>query len=199
MTIIGFEARLARSPGFSALALWLLLGCGGGAGAPSVSVAPEPRTVLVGDQLALSASPSAELAGDLAWEVVEPFGGGLRNSTGMSTVYFAPETSGTFHLILRAPLADGGRLKQTIEVRVLPIITVEPDGARLDPGGTVTFTASLKGLPRQLLKWAVEETDGGEIDQDGRYLAPARPGVYHVTAADASDSLAGARVTVTVK
>jgi hypothetical protein len=167
--------------------------------APSVSVAPEPRTVLVGDQLSLSASSSAELDGDLAWEVQEPFGGGLRNSTGMNTVYFAPEASGTFHLILRAGLADGRKLKQTIEIRVLPIITVEPDGALVAQGGAVTFSAALKGLPRQLLKWAVEEPGGGEIDQDGRYLAPARPGVYHVTAASANDPLAGARVAVTVQ
>ena len=189
---------MTRSIGCCALALLLLLGCGGGAGPASLDVAPEPRTVLVGDPLTLTASSGTDLASELEWEVEEPFGGGLRNSQGMSTVYFAPEAAGTFHLVLRATLVDGRKLKQTVEIRVLPIIRVEPASAQVAQGGAVTFTAPLKGLPRQMLKWSVEETDGGEIDQDGRYLAPSRPGTYHVTAASASDPLASARATVTV-
>ena len=189
---------MARSLGGSALALLLLLGCGGGAGPASLSVAPESRTVLVGDPLTLTAGPDTDLASDLEWEVEEPFGGGLRNSQGMSTVYFAPEAAGTFHLVLRAVLVDGRKLKQTVEIRVLPILKVEPASAQVAQGGAVTFSATLKGLPRQMLKWSVDESDGGEIDQDGHYLAPSRPGTYHVTAASASDPLASARVTVTV-
>jgi len=188
---------LTRSLGCSALALLLLVGCGGGASPASVSVAPESRTVLVGDPLPLTAS-GTDLASDLEWEVAEPFGGGLRNSQGMSTVYFAPEAAGTFHLVLRAVLADGRKLKQTVEIRVLPILKVEPASAQVAQGGAVTFTATLKGLARQMLKWSVDESDGGEIDQDGHYLAPSRPGTYHVTAASANDPLASARATVTV-
>ncbi len=189
---------MARLTGFSALVMVLLLGCGGGAAGPSVSVAPEPRTVVVGDQLALSATPSVDLAGDLEWQVEEPFGGGLRNSVGNSTVYFAPEGAGTYHLTLRAATADGHKLKQTVEVRVLPILSVEPLTAQTGLNGSVAFTLTLKGLPRNSVKWTVDEPDGGEVDQDGRYQAPARPGTYHVSAASTLDPLASARATVVV-
>jgi len=117
---------LPRSSLIPGLLFLLLLGCGGAPG-PSFSVAPEPRTVVVGDQMTLSATPNEDLAGDLAWEVQEPYGGGLRNSLGPTTVYFAPESAGTYHLVLRADRVDGHKLKQIVQVQVLPIVTVAPE------------------------------------------------------------------------
>jgi len=188
---------LARLSIFPALVFGFLLACGG-ASAPSFSVAPEPRTVVVGDQLALSASPNADLAGDLEWEVEEPFGGGLRNSVGQSTVYFAPEAAGTYHLMLRATRADGRKLKQSVEVRVLPIVTLAPASALVGQGGAVNFSISIKGLGRNTVKWSVDEPDGGEIDQDGRYLPPPKAGTYHVSAVSILDPQVSARATVVV-
>lgn len=186
--------RCSLIPG---LAFLILLGCGG-ASAPSFTVAPEPRTVLVGDQLTLSATSSEDLAGDLAWEVEEPYGGGLRNSLGLTTIYFAPESAGTYHLVLRADRADGHRLKQTFAVQVLPIISVEPASAQVALGGSVSFTATVRGLGRHTVKWTVDEPDGGEISAEGRYQPPARPGTYHVTAVSSLDPQASARATVVV-
>jgi hypothetical protein len=187
---------LSRIPVFSTLALILLLGCGGGAADSVLSVSPE-RTVLVGDQLALSAFSTVDLAGEPEWEVQETFGGGLRNSVGGSTVYFAPEAAGTYHLTLRAALMDGRKAKQTVAIQVLPIMTLEPASAQVAPGGSVGFTLTSKGLARNPVKWTVEEEGGGEIDQDGRYQAPARAGTYHVTAS-AGDPQVSARATVAV-
>ncbi len=188
---------MARLPIFPALALCFLLGCGG-ASAPSFSVAPEPRTVVVGDQLALSASPNADLAGDLEWEVEEPFGGGLRNSLGQSTVYFAPEAAGSYHLTLRATRADGRKLKQSVEIRVLPIVTLEPASAQVAQGGAVSFSITIKGLGRNTVKWSVDEPGGGEISEEGRYLPPAKAGTYHVSAVSTLDPQVSARATVVV-
>jgi len=187
-------SRYSLIPGLICL---LLLGCGG-ASAPSFNVAPDSRTVLVGDQLALSASSNEDLAGDLAWEVEEPYGGGLRNSQGPNTVYFAPEAAGTYHLVLRADRADGHKLKQTLEVQVLPVIKVEPASAQVAPGGSVAFTAAVRGLGRNTVKWSVDEPGGGEISEDGRYQPPAKPGTYHVTAVSTLDPQASARATVVV-
>jgi hypothetical protein len=187
-------SRFSLIPGLSFL---LLLGCGG-ASAPSFNVAPEPRTVVVGDQLPLAATSNEEMAGDLAWEVEEPYGGGLRNSLGPNTVYFAPESAGTYHLVLRADRADGHKLKQTVEVKVLPVITVEPASTQVAPGGSVAFTAAIKGLARNTVKWTVDEPGGGEISEDGRYQPPAKPGTYHVTAVSILDPQASARATVVV-
>jgi len=188
---------LPRLPLLAALTAGILLGCGGAA-PPSFSVAPESRTVVVGDHLPMSASANVELAGDLEWEVEEPYGGGLRNSVGGHTVYFAPEAAGTYHVVLRATRADGHKLKQAVEIRVLPLFALDPPGAQVAPGGTVVFSTASRGLGRNAVKWSVDEPGGGEIDQDGRYQAPARPGTYHVTAVSGADPQVSARATIVV-
>ena len=182
----------------SGIALLVLLDCGGGADSSSFSVQPEPRTVTVGEQLALSAQANVDLDGELEWEVEEPYGGGLRNSQGGATVYFAPESAGTYHLTLRAARSDGRRLKQTLAIRVLPVPGVEPAFTQVGQGGSVTFTATMKGLPRNTVTWQVDETNGGEIGEDGRYLPPIKAGTYHVTAVSTLDPQVSARATVVV-
>ena len=176
----------------------LLLHCGGGAANSGFTVEPEPRTVLVGEQLPLAARATADVVGDLEWEVQEPYGGGLRNSVGESTVYFAPAAAGSYHLALRAARADGRQVKQLVEIQVLPVTSVEPASTQVRPGGSVTFSATMKGLARNTVTWGVEEANGGEIGEDGRYLAPAKPGTYHVTAVSTLDPQAAARATVVV-
>jgi hypothetical protein len=176
----------------------MLLDCGGGADSSSFSVQPEPRTVTVGEQLALSAQANVDLDGELEWEVEEPYGGGLRNSQGGATVYFAPESAGTYHLTLRAARSDGRRLKQTLAIRVLPVPGVEPAFTQVGQGGSVTFTATMKGLARNTVKFSVDEPGGGEVAEDGHYLPPPRPGVYHVTATSTLDPSVSAQASVVV-
>lgn len=180
------------------LLLALAPGCGG-AQDTGLSVEPEPRVVAVGDQLPLTAHPGMDLSGDLEWEVAEPYGGGLRNSQGLETVYFAPGAAGTYHLVLRALRNDGRRLKQTVEIRVLPLPTLDPSSVEAAPNETVSFAASMKGMGRNTVTWAVEEAGGGEISEDGRYRAPARPGTYHVIATSTLDPAVVARATVVVR
>jgi hypothetical protein len=181
------------------LALPSLLACGGGADQSSFAVAPESRVVAVGDQLSLTAQPSVDLASDVEWEVQETYGGGLRNSQGEHTVYFAPPAAGTYHLILHGVKPDGRRLRQVVEIKVLALPAVEPGTVQLAPGGTAAFTATMKGLARNTVTWQVEEAGGGEIASDGRYTAPSKPGTYHVAATSTLDPSAVARATVVVE
>jgi hypothetical protein len=44
----------------------------------------------------------------------------------------------------------------------------------------------------------VEEANGGEINEDGRYTAPARAGSYHVLFSSKADPTVAARATVLV-
>lgn len=192
-----FEVPLARLPLLPALAVSFLLGCGG-ATPPSFSVAPESRTVVVGDHLPMTATANVDLTGELEWEVEEVYGGGLRNSVGAHTVYFAPEAAGTYHVVLRATRADGHKLKQAVEIRVLPLFTVDPPSAQVAPGGTVVFSTAVRGLGRGAVKWSVDEPGGGEISEDGRYQAPAKAGTYHVSAVSSVDPQVSARATVVV-
>lgn len=192
------EALLLRSLWFPALVIVLLAHCGGGASNASFNVEPEPRAITVGDRLALSIHPDGNLSGDAQWEVEEPYGGGLRNSQGDSTVYFAPEKAGTYHLTLRANRTDGRRMKETVAIQVLPIPTLEPASASVAPGGSVDFTANMKGLARNTVKWSVDEPNGGAISDEGHYQPPSRPGTYHVTATSTLAPDVSARATVVV-
>lgn len=187
------EAATTVGKGVLIAAVALLAGCGGGRDPRQLVVEPEAPAVIVGETLVLSARAQGDAAADPEWEVQEMYGGGLLNSQGPRVTYVPPEAAGTYHLVLRTP----GH-KQTVEVRVLPSPVLEPHSPRIPPGSSVTFRVRMRGLPRDAAVWTVEEAEGGEITADGRYTAPRRPGVYHVTATSAADPSASARATVTV-
>jgi hypothetical protein len=186
-----------------ALTLGLALGCGGGREAQTVIIEPERPMVMVGETLSITAYPADDPAGDLAgggmdWEVMERYGGGLLQSQGSHITYVPPEAAGTYHLTLRATGRNGHVRKREVEVRVLPAPMLEPAAAHVAPGGALQFRVHMKGLPRDAATWAVEEAEGGEVTPDGHYLAPRRPGLYHLTATSTLDPSASARATVTV-
>jgi len=174
--------------------MMLLLACGGGRDREGMAIEPDPPVVRVGETLSLAAHPRIEGAGAVDWEVQEMYGGGLLQSQGLRITYVAPEAAGTYHLILRAQ----GRPKQVVEVRVVADASVEPASVRLAPGGSCQFQVHMKGLVRDTAVWAVEEAEGGEISPEGRYTAPHRPGLFHVTATSTLDPSSTARSTVTV-
>lgn len=188
---------MTRHAGWFALVLFLVLHCGGGSSGSNFNVEPEPRTLTVGDRMVLSARPAEPLDGEVQWELEDPYGGGLRNSQGESTLYYAPEKAGIYHLTLRANRADGRQMKQTVIIQVLPVPTVAPSSAQVPPGGTVAFSANMKGLARNTVTWSVE-ADGGAIDPEGVYQAPSRPGTYHVTATSTLDPSVSAQASVVV-
>ena len=182
----------------SGFALLSILACGGGSSGSNFVVEPSTPVVGVGEQLRLAARPSVDLAGDIQWEVQEMYGGGLLQSEGPLVTYVAPDSAGTYHLILRATRADGRTLKQTLAVQVAASGTIEPGNPRVTPGASLAFTAHLRGLDSGAVRWSVQEADGGSIAEDGRYTAPARPGSYHVLATSAADPGVTAAATVTV-
>jgi hypothetical protein len=192
------EAATNLKWGILAGCLALALACGGSREVQAVAIEPEGAAVLVGETLALTATPQAVLGGDPAWEVEETYGGGLLQSQGLHVTYVPPEAAGLYHLVVRVPERGGRILKQTVEIRVLANPTLEPASPRVHPGFTLLFRARMKGLPRDTAVWAVEEADGGEVTPDGRYTAPHRPGMYHLTATSVSDPAVIARATVTV-
>jgi hypothetical protein len=46
------------------------------------------------------------------------------------------------------------------------------------------------------VEWKVQQTDGGQVDQQGNYVAPAAEGEYHVVATVPGEGEAHAVVTV---
>ena len=181
------------------LTLLITLACGGDSGGSAFTVEPQTPVVGAGEQLQITAQPTVDLGGEMEWEVQELYGGGLLRSQGTTVIYVAPEAAGVYHLILRAPRRDGRSLKQLVTVQVLGSSTLEPDNPRLPPGGTVAFTFRIKGLAKGAVRWSVDEPNGGGFTEDGRYTAPGKTGVYHVTAVSTSDPTLKARTTVTVE
>jgi hypothetical protein len=76
-------------------------------------------------------------------------------------------------------------------------VTVRPSTAQLATLMQVTFTATVSGTADTTVRWSVAETGGGSV-VDGRYTAPATPGVFHVVATSNADPTKVAAATVTV-
>ena len=65
-------------------------------------------------------------------------------------------------------------------------------------GETQVFVATALGGADKTVTWSVAEQDGGTVTNRGLYTAPKVQGVYHVTAASATDPQKQAVATVTV-
>lgn len=167
-------------PLLALLALAPLGGCLSGSNHALLLDPAEPMA-LVGERKTLSVASSEDLSGEPEWEVEETYGGGFLNSRGSRVTYIAPPTAGRFHLVIRAVRADGVRLRTVEEIRVLPVLGIEPASRRLNPGGSLVLAAKVRGGNAGSVRWTLEEPDGGTILSDGRYTAPLHPGVFHVT------------------
>lgn len=64
-------------------------------------------------------------------------------------------------------------------------VTVAPNTAALEPLGQTRFSATVEGEADQSVHWSVAEPEGGSVDENGVYLAPAREGVFEVRAQSA--------------
>lgn len=77
-------------------------------------------------------------------------------------------------------------------------VSVTPDTASLEPLQQIRFTAQVEGSASQEVNWTVVERDGGIIDRNGLYTAPAAEGVFEIQAQSVkySDCRASAYVVV---
>src|SRR6185437_15704925 len=76
-------------------------------------------------------------------------------------------------------------------------VLVSPATVTLAPGGTQTFTATVKGLVNTNVTWTVQEAAGGAVDGAGSYTAPIATGFYHVVATSVADAAFNGSATVT--
>ena len=77
-------------------------------------------------------------------------------------------------------------------------VTITPNTADLGPLQQLRFTARVEGSASQEVNWTVVERDGGVIDRNGLYTAPAGEGVFEIQAQSVkySDCRASAYVVV---
>ncbi|HLK67453.1 MAG TPA: hypothetical protein VKU19_28650 [Bryobacteraceae bacterium] len=89
----------------------------------------------------------------------------------------------------------------TLNVQVLPTITITAGSTTLAPGESMQFAASVAGTPNTAVRWSAVY---GTIDANGNYMAPAKLDagtalVDTITATSFADSNATATASVTVQ
>lgn len=94
--------------------------------------------------------------------------------------------------------AAGGERERREEAVGSVRVVITPNTADLEPLQQLRFTAQVEGSASQEVNWTVVERDGGAIDRNGLYTAPAGEGVFEIQAQSVkySDSKASAYVVV---
>jgi len=104
--------------------------------------------------------------------------------------------------VVLTTLAACSEMARTQEVTVPAgtsvAVAVEPQDTSLRPSESQVFAATVTGAVSTAVRWSVRESGGGAIDVDGRYVAPATSGVFHVDATSVADPTVSAAATVTV-
>jgi len=182
-------------------------GCGGGTSPTSSPSQPSPQpptSVVVTPDTAnvyqgMTAQFQAQVVGQsnqaVTWSV-EQSGLGTIDSTGL---YTAPRdaSGGPFHVVATSQAVPSAQGNATVTVLV-PQVVIAPATVALVPGGTQTFTATVKGLANTNVTWSVQEAAGGLINGAGFYSAPVTVGFYHVAATSVEDTTISGRSTITV-
>lgn len=182
-------------------------GCGGGAtsssappSAPppaptvSVTVTPSSATVFSGATQAFTAKVTGTTNSAVTWSV-QASSGGTIDSAGLYTA--APNVGGSF-LVIATSVANSADWGEAIVTVPMPQVTINPVTATLRPNGTQTFTATVSGLTNTAVNFTVQESDGGLVNNNGLYTAPAAAGFYQVIATSIEQATVSASATVTV-
>lgn len=79
--------------------------------------------------------------------------------------------------------------RDTAEMRAKDNIVVKivPDIQKLKPLERIRFKAEVEGSENKTVTWSVNDTDGGNIDENGLYQAPSAPGTYEIIACSNAD------------
>ncbi|MBP1625720.1 MAG: hypothetical protein H6Q00_195 [Holophagaceae bacterium] len=203
----------------TALALALLLSCGGGSPGAStppseiqVTVSPGVATLTPGGTTLFIGTVTGTSNTALDWSV-----DGIPNgnsSVGTLTIdsstatYTAPATTGS-HSIIATSMADTSRTglaTATILAKSIQL-TISPETQTLNPRETAVFIATVTGLDSTELTWTVDGiTNGnstvGTISGSGTavtYTAPSAAGSHTLMAASVSDKTQLASASVTVR
>jgi hypothetical protein len=137
----------------------------------SVSVVPAAETVQVGTNQQFVARVTGTSNTNVGWSVDEGSAGG---SVGISGLYSAPSSAGTFH-VRATSLADGQSAVATVFVTTdapAVAVTVSPNEEPVQTGAQLQFTATVAGATNTSVTWSVDENACGTVSASGLYTAP---------------------------
>ncbi len=100
-------------------------------------------------------------------------------------------------VVLACPNAALSQLRPQPKATNLSV-TITPRKVTLFAGETQVFVATVLGGADKTVTWSVDDEDGGSVTNQALYTAPKVQGVYHVTAASATDPQKQAVANVTV-
>jgi hypothetical protein len=163
-----------------------------------VVVAPPAANLLTSGTLQFSAQVTGANDTAVLWSVQENASGGFVDASGL---YTAPAAAGTFHVVATSHADPTRSVSATVTVRPPMVnVTMRPQSAKVNAGGTQQFTAQVSGTADTALLWSVQEgLSGGTVDATGLYTAPAAAGVFHLFATSHADPTRSASATVTVQ
>ncbi len=158
----------------------------------SVSINPTAVTLKVNTQQQFTDTVTNGCGNGVKWKVQEGAAGGKVTQKGL---YTAPGTPGTFHVIVTSVADNTKSSTATVTVTAMNAnkITVSPQAAVLQPGGTLHLQANTT------VNWTVAEgVSAGSITSDGAFTASSTPGLYHVMASSTSDATEHTIVNIAV-
>ena len=181
-------------------------------GTVSVSLSPSSASLACGGSASFTAAVSGSSDTAVVWSVDGVAGGsstaGTLAGTGLTVTYTAPATAGS-HTLVATSSADSTKSASAAISVVAGMVTVStsPASATLDPGGTVSLSATVGGTSNTAVTWTVDGVAGGSstvgtITGSGdtvTYTAPATTGSHTVTATSVASSSSSASTAVSVQ
>jgi len=159
-------------------------------------VSPHAAQVSVGGSLTLTIALNGAAAAG-TWSVEEGVAGGSVNASGL---YVAPQTPGTYHVIVASVEDPSQSDRATITVApaqpppVPPtpaaqvVVAVSPAAVVVAAGQAVQLSAGVSGSSDTAVSWSVAEgSSGGAVSASGLYTAPFAGGTFHVVATSHAD------------
>jgi hypothetical protein len=157
----------------------------------SVNLLPQEATIFTGASIALQAHLTGDANTGITWSA--PDGGVVTNG-----VFTAPGATGIYRVIATSAADSGKAATATIKVvastSIMPFI--RPQRLSLMAANTFPFQGGVCGGPDPSITWTAP--DGGNVNYQGMFTAPAAAGLFRVTATSLADSSLSASSVVNV-
>ena len=178
----------------------------------SVSLSPGSASLNTGGTASFTATVSGSTNTAVTWTVDGVAGGngtvGTVTGTGASVTYTAPAAAGSHTLVATSAADSTKSASAAISVLAAAVtVSTSPASATLNPGGTVTISATVGGTSNTAVTWTVDGVAGGSstvgtITGSGNtvtYTAPGATGSHTVTATSAASGTSSASTAVSVQ
>lgn len=158
-----------------------------------ISIEPAAVSLLTGESRSFTASIEGTESVAVTWSAT----GGVVSGSGTTVSYQAPAVAGEYLLTATSVAVPGLSTSATISVVEIGV-SLEPSSARLYPGQTQSFTATLSGAPDSGVAWSSSCGSLSGVGSTVTFHAPAAPIGCVLTATSQLDPSKGATADIEV-